>query len=108
MNQDEIFSVLKALLVEKNYLAKKDAEAGTWTTAAQASWESYAYHVLGQSSHTLIPNSKEALTRLGITVPENTEPVVPETKPVKIEIPVSAPGKSEPKTLSRVINHDVD
>lgn len=110
MNQDEILSLLKALLVEKNYLSKKDADTGTWPTVAQAAWESYAYHVLGQSSHFMIPSSEQELIRLGIPVPERVvaRPLAPAaTKVSDLGLPRKADsGATEPKTLSRVINHD--
>lgn len=111
MNQDEILSLLKALLIEKNYLNKKDAATGTWPTVAQAAWESYAYHVLGQSSHFMIPNSEQELVRLGISVPERSVEVKPQVPAVAKVSDLGLPRKTEPtatepKTLSRVINHD--
>jgi hypothetical protein len=118
MNQDEILSLLKALLIEKNYLSKKDADTGTWPTAAQAAWESYAYHVLGQSYHFMIPNSEQELVRLGIPVPEKVVEVKTPITATVTKAPVatrvsdlglpkkSEPVVTEPKTLSRVINHD--
>jgi hypothetical protein len=114
MTQDEILSTLKALLIEKNYLSKKDADTGTWPTAAQAAWESYAYHVLGQSSHFMLPNSEQELVRLGIPVPEKAAEVKQLAPFVATKISdLGLPRKSEsaatePKTLSRVINHDAD
>lgn len=110
MNQDEIFSVLNDLLVEKGFLTKKAANSGIWTSHAQTAWESYAYHVLGKNLHFLVPNSKEDLIRLGIGVPEMIQQ--PQPVQTKTESPVAAPSsntsKPEPKTLNRVINHDAD
>lgn len=124
VTQDEIFSALKNLLVEKGYLTQKDANAGVWTSLAQTAWESYAYHVLGQSMHFLVPNSKEELLRLGIEVSkanvQSESPVVPVKTETRVSnasgasdasgdmVPSANAMKPEPKTLSRVINHDAD
>ncbi len=115
LNQDDILSLLKALLVEKNYLSKKDSDSGTWPTVAQAAWESYAYHVLGESMHFMIPNSEQELTRLGIPYAVPSVPSVDTSSTKRMEIPVeiSTPKvekamSPETKTLSRVINHDAD
>lgn len=117
MSQDEIFVVLKNLLVERGYLSQKDADVGIWTLRAQTAWESYAYHVLGQIMHFLVPNSKEELTRLGIEVPAPAPAPAPQAvaktsveTPVKSEQLARQPNviAPEPKTLSRVINHDAD
>ncbi len=114
MNQDDILSLLKALLIEKNYLNKKEADTSTWPTVAQAAWESYAYHVLGQSSHYMLPNSEQELVRLGIPVPERVAEVkqpapIVSTSISDLGLPRrTGPASTEPKTLNRIINHDAD
>lgn len=103
-------------MVEKNYLSNKDASQGTWPIVAQAAWESYAYHVLGQSQHFMLPNSEQELIRLGIAVPKKPIAEMIETpEPISVRVPSTSntPKKienvaTEPKTLSRVINHAAD